>query len=278
MEFKPNKQGNIDEVTINAGKVDNQLLFRILLMKADSSRDHKLTYRITLTAEHDSPTIEDPRWKEQRETINQLIKKSNELETSQRELKATLDQHTLQIDELVSKYKKQQQELTSMQNQISQQATQIQQLQQAAFVPRRVDPLSICLSNGPNTTAIGFQVQDPKDYVIHGPYKGVTCFAGDFMQAVNYSLIENEQDKVSLSGQRWPQKFIATFKPHYRWCEVYSAIDGGLSHTFMFPHQYDNKKDICLDVYRFDKSEVYHINSIEIAIYKDSDSLQIPTK
>jgi len=263
---------NMDEVTVNAGKKDNQLLFRILLLRQDYSRDFKLTYKIVLTTEHDSPHIEDPRWAENVTILNELIRQINALVTEQRELKRQLDLQAVKIQDLQNKYNQQQQQLANMQNQLNAQAQTISQLQATVFRPRTVDPLSVVLSNGDNTPAMGFQVIDPKDYVRIGPYRGVSCISGDAMVSPHFEEITNLQDKVGLAGQRWPQKFEATIKPNNRWCEVYSSIDGGLSHTFTYNNNVDNRGNVFLEVYRFDKDEVYHINGIEVFVFIDEAS------
>jgi len=266
---------NMDEVTIAPGKKDNQLLFRIQLLRPDPNRDYKLTYKIVLTTEHDSPSIEDPRWAQNINALNELIRNVNTLSEQQRQLKSQLDQQAIKIQDLQNKYNQQQQQLQTMQNQINSQAVTIQQLQQAAWRPRTVDPISVVLSNGDNTPAMGFQVIDPKDYVRIGPYRGVSCISGDAMVSPFFQEISNIQDKVGLAGQRWPQKFEATIKPNNRWCEVYSAIDGGLSHTFTFNNNVDNRGEVFLEVYRFAKEEIYHINCIEVFIFVDEGSIPI---
>jgi hypothetical protein len=138
----------------------------------------------------------------------------------------------------------------------------------ASSAPR--DPMGIMISD--TRQAYGVQVQDPNDYQTFGPYRFIE---GESARTLRSPMVENGTPLETIPTnriRRWPQLFQITIKSNDREClgSCYSAVDGGLSMSFVYSGSLRLSDGLRLELYRGELSETYNINYFEVSIFKDT--------
>ena len=128
------------------------------------------------------------------------------------------------------------------------------------------DPMSYMISD--KNFAVGFQIMDPNhDYEKYGPYQAVEGEPKPILR--NPELLENFNSPTTTSKVN-PDVFEIVIKPSSRWGSVYCAIDDGHKIVAQFSDRLDLSNGLYLETYRYQSTEEYRVNYIEVSIYKDS--------
>ena len=130
------------------------------------------------------------------------------------------------------------------------------------------DPMSYMISDG--DYSIGMQLLDPNhDYRTKGPYKPVEGESQKRKLKVDTSD-DYSNVLVSTTLQKNPDQFELTFKPSETFGSAYCAIDNGHKIVTQYGDTLKLSKGLTFELYRYQSTERYTINYIEITVYLDS--------
>ena len=133
---------------------------------------------------------------------------------------------------------------------------------------KRRDPMSYMISDG--DYSIGMQLLDPNyDYDVKGPYKPVEGESQKRKLKVD-SSDDYSNVLVRTPVQKNPDQFELTFKPSETFGSAYCAIDDGHKIVAQYGDTLKLSKGLTFELYRYQSTERYTINYIEITVYLDS--------
>ena len=132
--------------------------------------------------------------------------------------------------------------------------------------PPRPDPMSYMISDGDNS--IGMQLMDiSRDYSTTGPYQAVE--GKSYPNKLHRAQIIAEANSPSTATNN-PDQFELSLKPSEMMGTAYCALDGGHKIIAQYNNSLQLSKGLWFEMYRFEASERYQINYIEITVYEDS--------
>ena len=130
------------------------------------------------------------------------------------------------------------------------------------------DPMRYLISDG--DYSIGMQLLDPNyDYTRNGPYKPVEGESQKRKLKVDKSD-DYSNVLVSTTVQKNPDQFELTFNPPETFGSAYCAIDDGHKIVAQYGDTLKLSKGLTFELHRYQSTERYTINYIEITVYLDS--------
>ena len=118
--------------------------------------------------------------------------------------------------------------------------------------------------------SIGMQPLDPNyDYRTKGSYKPVECESQKRRLKVDTSD-DYSNVLVSTQVQKNPDQVELTFKPSETFGSAYCAIGDGHKIVAQYGDTLNLSKGLTFELYRYQSTERYTINYIEITVYLDS--------